>query len=280
MHDDKVQMYRAHKKSSYYSSLERAGLIALVIYKTSCPECERPFALRIPPDPPLGELRFLCCPYVCSGEGIPIDRWVFREGGEHTFNEFDLAGRHCAYYAVDGWAASCPVDGVINILDIFRHATNRVDRVLIRKGASRSDLEDAVRYLISAYDGTMREAVRIAQEWQKGHPDPCEIPDVHSFQNLKNANRKLELAWLQRCRSGVLGWLAADHEVWDPAYRLFQKRHLLTHSLGVVDQKYLDNSGDAEASIGKRVPLSIEEVREVSDLLERYVQFFCGNWLS
>ena len=48
----------------------------------------------------------------------------------------------------------------------------------------------------------------------------------------------------------------------------FQKRHAITHNLGVVDRKYLER-GDGAGGLGRDVPLTAAEVGKTVDLVEQ-----------
>lgn len=49
---------------------------------------------------------------------------------------------------------------------------------------------------------------------------------------------------------------------------LFQQRHLLEHREGIVDQAYLDNSGDVTYAIGQKLVISKARVERLTDLVE------------
>ena len=52
--------------------------------------------------------------------------------------------------------------------------------------------------------------------------------------------------------------LPADE--WDALCRSFQKRHLLAHSMGIVDEEYLKKASDPQARVGWKVPMPPGEV--------------------
>jgi len=53
---------------------------------------------------------------------------------------------------------------------------------------------------------------------------------------------------------------------WDAAVRGVQKRHLLAHRMGVIDNEYVRRSGDRHAVAGRKVAVSEMEVRELADI--------------
>jgi hypothetical protein len=48
---------------------------------------------------------------------------------------------------------------------------------------------------------------------------------------------------------------------------LFQKRHLIAHRNGIVDQEYIDKSGDRTYTIGQRLVIQEATVMRLADLL-------------
>ena len=50
---------------------------------------------------------------------------------------------------------------------------------------------------------------------------------------------------------------------WRDVLRAFQKRHLLAHKLGVVDEAYLAATGDSPSLLGRKVSIAAAEVREL-----------------
>ena len=54
--------------------------------------------------------------------------------------------------------------------------------------------------------------------------------------------------------------------------RWLQQRHLLAHLDGIVDQAYLDRSGDRTYRLGQRIVIRADDVRALADLLTDLVQ--------
>lgn len=48
----------------------------------------------------------------------------------------------------------------------------------------------------------------------------------------------------------------------------FQQRHLLAHQQGIVDQDYIDRSGDQAYAVGQRLVIKDHDVKEFADLIE------------
>ncbi|MGE8303331.1 MAG: hypothetical protein ACN6PW_02635 [Pseudomonas kermanshahensis] len=50
---------------------------------------------------------------------------------------------------------------------------------------------------------------------------------------------------------------------------LFQQRHLLAHTQGIVDEDYVKKSGDSRYRAGQRIVVCSDDVMEIVDLLEQ-----------
>ena len=50
---------------------------------------------------------------------------------------------------------------------------------------------------------------------------------------------------------------------------LFQKRHLFEHNNGMVDQQYLDKTGDTEYVVGQRLVMREADTKELIRLLKK-----------
>lgn len=57
----------------------------------------------------------------------------------------------------------------------------------------------------------------------------------------------------------------------------FQQRHLLAHQQGIVDQDYIDRSGDKTYAVGQRLIIRDAAVREFADLVEELSQMLIQN---
>lgn len=88
-----------------------------------------------------------------------------------------------------------------------------------------------------------------------------------SFQNLDGAKQNLTALFSLDIAAGLTA------EEWKAAIRGFQKRHLLSHKMGVIDGEYIRKSGDSRAVVGRKVSVSAEEVREIVRNLYTLAQY-------
>jgi len=57
-------------------------------------------------------------------------------------------------------------------------------------------------------------------------------------------------------------------EDWDRTCRVFQKRHLLAHKMGVIDAEYIQRANDPRAVAGRKVNVSRDEVTWAIGIIE------------
>jgi hypothetical protein len=198
-------------------------------------------------------------------QGTPIPIRHYREKALETY----VTCQMCTLdYAVYGVFAYCPDCGNHNSLQILEKNLELTDKQvtlteqLSDAGLRRHLLEDALENCVSAFDSFGREACRVRASQSRA---PAECESI-SFQNLDRAAQRVSRLFDVDLR----GCVSAD--VWNTAVRAFMKRHVIAHRAGVVDQQYLDETSDAEAILGRLVPLSVDEIRQVADAVRQLGQ--------
>lgn len=162
---------------------------------------------------------------------------------------------HCtlryAIYGVFGW---CPDCGIHNSLQVLIKNLELAKRELALSVTAEQELADhlvgdALENAVSAFDGFGREL--------------CKRKSVEiRFQNLAGARRKVHEA---------LGFDFADGlrpDEWQTACCAFQKRHLLAHNMGVIDDEYVHKVNDPSAVVGRRITLTKVEVEACLGIVE------------
>ena len=100
-------------------------------------------------------------------------------------------------------------------------------------------------------------------------PVSLTIPAEEKLRRHRNAFQNPErAAEILRDELGVDLFGSIGHEGEDAVSKIFQKRHAITHNLGVVDRKYLEH-GSATGGLGREVPLTAEEVGRTVDHVGR-----------
>jgi hypothetical protein len=185
--------------------------------------------------------------------GPPVPIRYYRERQLET----ELVCANCTLrYSVYGVFAFCPDCGQHNSLQILSKNLELVEKMLTLANGSETDVaerltENALEDGISAFDGFARELCRVhaktATERSRG--------ERLSFQNLDGARKNV----LDLFGFDMAVGLAPDE--WRTATIAFQKRHLLAHKMGVVDEGYVAKTGDAQAVVGRKAGIDAQEVK-------------------
>lgn len=184
-------------------------------------------------------------------ESAPLPIRYYREKELETAITCDSCTLRYAIYGVFGW---CPDCGVHNSLQILVKNLELARKELALAATADADLAnhligDALENAVSAFDGFGREL--------------CQRKSIEiRFQNLAAARRKVQDAF---------GFDFADAlrpDEWNVACRAFQKRHLLAHKMGVIDDDYIQKANDGGAILGRRIALCQAEVETSISIVE------------
>lgn len=179
--------------------------------------------------------------------------------------ETEIVCANCTlHYSVFGVFAYCPDCATHNSFQVLDQNFALLEKQVAlaeREGGElgRQLIEDALENAVSVFDAFGRETCKLISE---GDSTLINLQGI-SFQNLEAAYKKV-----LKLLSIDLKEQLEDGE-WDKLLVCFQKRHLLTHTLGVVDLAYINKSGDRSARVGTRVQVSILEVRTLVDILRK-----------
>lgn len=150
-------------------------------------------------------------------------------------------------YTIYGAFGYCPDCGIHNSLQILSSNFDLILKILDLASTEEEDVqvklvENALEDVVSAFDGFGRE--NFSGTSQK-----------ISFQDIKTAKDKIQNSYGFDISSVLSG------DQWNFVFEQFQKRHLLAHTMGVIDHAYADKTGGSLSSIGKKVTTTQEDVR-------------------
>lgn len=123
--------------------------------------------------------------------------------------------------------------------------------------AIRQIMEDQLGRLVGAFE-RLGEALCESVPMTKRAPKKGNI-----FQRIDDASEW----WRVSMGSGYDSWLRPAELT--RLRVLYQRRHLLVHRQGIVDQSYLDRSGDSAYRLSQRIVVRAEDVSELAGLLEK-----------
>lgn len=159
-------------------------------------------------------------------------------------------------YAIYGVFAYCPDCRTHNSLQILNKNLELAEKeVTLATDEADADfakflIADALENAVSAFDGFGRETCTV---YAASASDPTKAQNI-SFQNLTRANKRVQNLFGFSLANGL------EANEWEFVCQCFQKRHLLAHKMGIVDQAYIDATGDMQSVVGRKVSITPDEV--------------------
>lgn len=168
-----------------------------------------------------------------------------------------------AHYAVLGSAFYCPCCGFNSAELTFRNTIKKVGgkiksfdlmRDIISESNDKDDLE---RVRISLIESSITDLVvalqRLAECIYPKIPNAKPLPK-NVFQRLNDSNK----LWKELIGSDYTTWLSAEE--YNLLIKCFQQRHVFQHNDGIIDQDYIDKSGDLMYSVGQHLVIKKEDI--------------------
>ncbi len=152
-------------------------------------------------------------------------------------------------YTIYGTFGYCPDCGIHNSKQIVEANFALVLKILELASSAEEEVksklvENALEDCVSAFDGFGRE--HCSDKYNK-----------ISFQNIESARKKLLTDHGIDISSGL------DSDQWSFVVEQFQKRHLLAHKMGVIDEEYITKISGNLSLIGRKVSISEIDVRKL-----------------
>lgn len=155
-----------------------------------------------------------------------------------------------AIYGTFGYCPDCAEHNSPQILEVNFHIISKIlelakdspDQIRIKL------IENCLEDCISVFDGFARE--RMIEAFPK-----------MSFQNISRARVKI----LESAGFDIANGLN-EHE-WDFVKKQFQKRHLIAHKLGIIDDEYIVKTESSDEQLGRKVSVTLEDVDSLIQLL-------------
>jgi len=198
--------------------------------------------------------------------GAPIPLRHYREQRLET----EVVCDKCTLrYSIFGVFAYCPDCGAHNSRQILdKNLDLSLKQLELAAEIESNDLakhltEDALENVVSAFDGFGRELAKVNADKATAPTRALKV----SLQSLDSAHTALQDLFGVDIKSTV------STAEWELAVRSFQRRHLLAHKMGVVDQKYIDATGDASISVGRKITITAEAVRDLIVIVRKLADY-------
>lgn len=192
----------------------------------------------------------------------------------------DVTCPHCtldhAVYGLAVWCPDCGMDIFLTHVDteskVLRAMLNDVDRRSMELGprVATRDIENGLEDVVSIFEAAQKAMVR-RRLLENGSP-ATDVDDImakkvrNRFQGYDGAVETLAQLFSFDLRPAIPNVAVERFK------KTLEKRHPITHNLGIVDRKYLERvrSGEAE---GRDVALDEQEVIEALDTVLQLVSY-------
>lgn len=152
------------------------------------------------------------------------------------------------------------VEAVLKMLDSLN-----VIRVTLAEHQDKDTAEDTIRQMLETSIGKLTGAFQRLMEVLFN-----KIPRATTLKQHRNIFQNLSASselWQQIGLKGYSELL--EQKEWQELKRIFQKRHLIAHCEGIVDQDYIDKSGDSQYALGQRLIIKEETVRQLAEIISK-----------
>lgn len=179
-----------------------------------------------------------------------------------------------ARYSVLGSAFFCPCCGYNSVSETFDNSIRKIEAklknlVVVRLAVSKISEDEAEITTRSIIESGLSDGVVALQRfseltYKKINPDDNKLK-LNAFQNLEVGSDY----WIKIFNESYKDWLSIEE--YNSLNILFQQRHLLAHCEGIVDEKYIEKSGDKKYKVGQRIVVKETDVSELVSLIKKIV---------
>lgn len=184
----------------------------------------------------------------------------------------DIKCKECGTrYSVIGSAYFCPCCGYNSAEDVFEESLDTIEKMLdstleMKKMFSESYGDDKAETMVrSMIEGTLGDVVSAYQKFAEMKYRSLSENEVrvNDFQIVEKGSELFK----KITSYGYDKWLN-DSEL-KKMNLYFQRRHVIEHNNGIVDQKYIDKSEDSSYSIGQRIIVKIDDAYDLSRIIKK-----------
>lgn len=186
--------------------------------------------------------------------------------------ETEICCEKCGtHYSVIGAAYFCPCCGFNSAVNSYANSMESIRKMLDSLQEMKTMIEEkynkdtAETMRRSMLESSIGEMVSAFQKFAccKYEELSGSVGRVNDFQIVEKGDALLTAA----SGKSYSNWLTQDEL--DFMKLMFQRRHLLEHNNGMVDQKYLDKSGDTTYAMGQRLIVKEADAYRLHDVLTK-----------
>lgn len=183
-------------------------------------------------------------------------------------------------FALYGISYFCPFCGPRDHLDVFLENVELTKKkmhiddllgsgkeILHNEGLQTDLVENALKDCITIFEGYCKNMYVAHQLARKPNVDEKQLRKSigTSFQNIKKSNSLFNQDF------GFEIVNAIEEKDLKKVINCFSKRHALIHNLGIIDLKYIEQTGDYAKMLGRRVIVNAQEVKTLLELIVKLI---------
>lgn len=193
--------------------------------------------------------------------------------GQRPEWELEISCEKCqTRYSVIGSAYFCPCCGYNAVERIFNESLDTIQKMIesiddihstFEKSYGNDKAESMCRSMI---EGTLGDIVSAFQKYAEEiykQIMPTKKVRVNDFQIIEKGGNLFKEA----IGNGYEAWLSQDEIA--EINMLFQQRHIIEHNNGLIDDRYIQNSGDKSYRVGQRVIIKNKDAMRLLNLVRK-----------
>jgi len=203
---------------------------------------------------------------------VNLNYYILPIEAEKELRQKVTCTRCSARYSVLGSAFFCPCCGYNSVTEMFDNSLKKIQTKLrnlepIRSAVSEISEDEAEITVRSLIESTLSDGIVAFQRF-------CEL----TYRNQTNDEIKIKSNAFQSLEIGGEYW----EKLYGQTYKdwitmeeynrlniLLQRRHLLAHCEGIVDDKYIQKSRDNSYKFGQRIVVNKKDVFELVEIITR-----------
>lgn len=174
-------------------------------------------------------------------------------------------------YSVIGAAYFCPCCGHNSIDQTFEDSLDSLEAMIgwlseLETSLSRSKGADVARAICQTMlENSLGDVVSAFQKFAEMNYRKISQKPVrpNDFQNVERGDQ----LFLEACGTGYRSWLVDGERSY--MNLMFQRRHVLEHNGGLVDEQYIRKSGDISYDIGQRLVVTEEHTKLLIEIIRK-----------
>lgn len=192
--------------------------------------------------------------------------------GQREEWETEIVCEQCnTKYSVIGSAFFCPCCGYNSAINVFEESLDSTEKMLdalpeMQQALTTSYGKDKAETICRGLkESTLGDIVSAFQKFAEAQYKKVSTKTVrvNDFQIVEKGS----CLFLEATGNGYEQWLSSD-EI-NRMNVLFQRRHIIEHNGGIVDERYLAQSNDTTYNIGQRIIVHVADAKELLDIIRK-----------